>query len=308
MRPDPDHPAYYLPFPMGYKDSGAYVANFQRPPPSADEVQVMMGRVLDQQGYRLMTKQNHPTLVLYYWWGYIAPQIVQHMSISNTADLSNSGGYVPLNQGDAFINEAAMLSMVGGETMDDKFDTTDSQKMEIVRASRSARWYVLVSAFDFGSWLKNLKEEKNKEKGGTVVDQPVLLWRAHISTELWGHYLDQVLPTLIATAGPMLGRETTRPQLIRIPYVPAGEGHSRLARGEGFFRLLRAGPGDEVIVKRVKRWLFGGLGVALALSRGLPRRCRQPPALLRASPRGSWVESGQKPVISSVVSASRESR
>ena len=225
VRPTPDNPAYHLPFPMGYKEDGAVVTNFQKTPPSADEVQVMMGKVLGQQGYRIMTKQNHPTLVLYYWWGYIAPQIVQWGNVNSQKEAAGSpesGGYVSLGQGDSFTNEAEMLSMVGGETMDDKFDSTNLLKMELVRAAQQARWYVLVSAFDFDSWLKNLKEEKNKIKGEKVVDQPVLLWRAHISTELWGHYLEQVLPTLIATAGPLLGRETTRAQLIQAPVVPIG--------------------------------------------------------------------------------------
>ena len=222
VRPAPDHPAYYVPFPMGYKEDGAVVVNFQKKPPSAVEVQAMMGRVLEQQGYRIMTKQDHPTLVLYYWWGYVAPQIVKwgnRQSQEEAAGAPESGGYVSMGQGDSFTNEAEMLSIVAGETMDDKFDTTDLQKMELVRAAQSARWYVLVSAFDFNSWLKNLKEVKKGEK---AVDQPVLLWRAHISTELWGHYLDQVLPTLIATAGPMLGRETKRPELIRVPIIPNG--------------------------------------------------------------------------------------
>ena len=65
----------------------------------------------------------------------------------------------------------------------------------------------MVSAFDFKDWLHH---------------KSTLLWRAHISTELWGHSLEEVLPTMIATGGEMFGRETSRPRLIRSPLTPIG--------------------------------------------------------------------------------------
>ena len=73
--------------------------------------------------------------------------------------------------------------------------------------TQEPRYYVLVSAFDFQSWLHH---------------KPVLLWRAHVSTEQWGHYFDQVVGTLINTAGPLLGRETKVPHFISAPTLPLG--------------------------------------------------------------------------------------
>jgi len=37
-----------------------------------------------------------------------------------------------------------------------------------------------------------------------------------------GHYIDEVLPTLIAAGAPMFGRMTTAPQLTHTPVVPEG--------------------------------------------------------------------------------------
>ena len=69
-------------------------------------------------------------------------------------------------------------------------------------SSRHPRYYLLVSAFDYNEWLRH---------------NSVLLWRAHVSCPVWHHYLDQVLPTLIATGAPMFGRETKVPLLTTTP-------------------------------------------------------------------------------------------
>ena len=69
------------------------------------------------------------------------------------------------------------------------------------------RYYVMISAFDFQSWLHH---------------KPVLLWRAHVSTELWGHYFDQVVGTLINTAAPLFGRETKMPHFVSAQVLPLG--------------------------------------------------------------------------------------
>ncbi len=68
-------------------------------------------------------------------------------------------------------------------------------------------YYVIVSAFDFRDALQH---------------KATLLWRAHISTTIWGRYFDQVLPTMVMTAAPLLGRETLRPEVASAPVVPMG--------------------------------------------------------------------------------------
>jgi len=73
--------------------------------------------------------------------------------------------------------------------------------------AKRARYYVLISAFDFDGWRKH---------------KPTLLWRAHISTDLEGHDFDQVVSALITTAAPMLGKDTNGPQLIGATTAPLG--------------------------------------------------------------------------------------
>jgi hypothetical protein len=105
------------------------------------------------------------------------------------------------------LDEAKMLSMVAGNTIDDHQKYPDPRLDDVVQMTTAGRYYILVSAFDFQSWLHH---------------KPVLLWRAHVSTELWGHYFDQVIGTLITTAGPMFGRETKVPHFSSESLTPLG--------------------------------------------------------------------------------------
>jgi hypothetical protein len=200
----PDHPVYYLPMPVGYKEFG-YSPHFQRPPPTADQIEHMLAIALNQQGYEVMSHLNHPTQVLYFWWGYMAPpqeDSTQYNQVQPSATGSAAmGGFTSAIGGaEAAVGDASdtqMRQLVGGDTFGSETNPTDPRKQQVLQMIREPRYYILVSAFDFDSWLKNLKETK---AGGPVADQPVLLWRAHISTALWGHYFDQVAQTLV-TAG-----------------------------------------------------------------------------------------------------------
>ena len=61
--PTPGSPAYYLPISVGYKEFG-YAHRFQRPPPNAWDVEHALAVALYREGYQLMTKAGHPSLVL----------------------------------------------------------------------------------------------------------------------------------------------------------------------------------------------------------------------------------------------------
>ena len=261
--PTPAQPAYYLPLSVGYKEFG-FQHHFQRPPPNAWDVEHALAKALYNEGYQLMSKQGHPSLVLVFWWGYMAPENIDVDDNTYIASLPNafqsggshdtfgsqegsalwgpgatkygpSGGYFMggsgapnggiagqdngMNATTAFnvfptfsfgginANEEKMLSLVAGNTIDDHQKYPDPRLDDVVQMTTAARYYVLVSAFDFQSWLHH---------------KPVLLWRAHVSTELWGHYFDQVVGTLINTAAPMFGRETKVPHFISAPVLPLG--------------------------------------------------------------------------------------
>jgi hypothetical protein len=252
-RPSPDKPVYYLPISVGYKEFGS-VHDFQRPPPNPADVEHALALALYEQGYRLMSKEGHPSLALIFWWGYMAPQGVEADNPNSPAerpgslqegvagntgeywgagsrgsdngagsDVPGQGANVSGFPGSDFIgiygefpafhslgeaaNEDIMLSLVAGKTINDHQKYPDPRMDEIVQMAKQPRYYVMVSAFDFQAWLHH---------------DPLLLWRAHVSTELWGRHFDEVIGTMITAAAPLFGRETVVPHFISAAAAPVG--------------------------------------------------------------------------------------
>jgi uncharacterized protein (DUF2461 family) len=73
--------------------------------------------------------------------------------------------------------------------------------------SRYPRYFLMVSALDFKAALRK---------------EYIVLWTARVSTDLTGHSLDEVLPSLIAAGAPMFGRDTNGPDFSDRPIVPMG--------------------------------------------------------------------------------------
>ena len=233
--PTPEKPTYYLPISVGYKNFGA-AHHFQRPLPDSWEIAHEIAKALYNQNYVLMTKQGHPSQVLYFWWGYMAPEDVavgrDEGNLAKPGAIPSSGGplwgpgqgraqgngYSITGPGDnavvpAFslgtqnLDERQMLSLVAGNTVDDHQKYPDPRLDEVVQMTTAPRYYVMISAFDFQAWKQH---------------KAVLLWRAHISTEMWGRYFDQVASSLINAAAPFFGRETTVPQFVAATALPIG--------------------------------------------------------------------------------------
>jgi len=136
-----------------------------------------------------MVHGSHPSLALDLVWGYMegtTPTGWAHELL-----YGHLGAHGPWDP---------HTSIPDGKPMD--YRVSDNLKQ-----MHGGRYFVIVSAFDFQDWLHH---------------KATLLWQAHISTEIWGHYFDQVLPAMVTTAAPLLGRETTRPQLVAMPAVPDG--------------------------------------------------------------------------------------
>ena len=227
VRPTPERPAYYLPLSVGYQEMGAYVP-YQKAPPKKAEVEYLLGKALATQGYRIMTKASPPSLVLVFWWGHIAPQLnnteistpMTHTNVFNVAKLQFSAGsnarpgvdsFNPENPSsllrelptDQFENSVQMISIVAGNTRD-QYPTAKPNPIfqQVQQMERQPLHYLMISAYDFHDWLHH---------------KSTLLWQAHVSTELWGRSLGDVLETMIATSAPFLGRETRAPQFIGAP-------------------------------------------------------------------------------------------
>jgi len=167
--PTPANPAYYFPVTTEYKEEGAVLKFFLESPPPLAEVQHLLAKVLADQGYRVATRKNPPSLMLVFRWGVWAPIIVRGQ----------------------FVNRDVMEGLVSG------VDTEVATPINPVReeayvAARRPRWGVKIFAFDFKDWHDHQKITP--------------LWRVNVSTEQWGHYVSEVLPTLVSAAGPLLGR------------------------------------------------------------------------------------------------------
>jgi hypothetical protein len=230
VHPTAERPAYYLPVFVGYKEFG-YADFVKKPPPPAEPVKRLLVDALASQDYLIMTKQSPPSLVLVFWWGYVAPpkRDPQQFYQINPGDpgfpgaMANNPAAGPGLDQNALLQAVSnnqlysengylhhlMLSMVAGDTLKDRRHTGDDPEMARARLlAQEPIYYILISAFDFDSWLHHKR---------------ILVWQAHISTRLWDRSLDEVVSPMVAMAAPLLGRETREPRFFETPVVPLAQ-------------------------------------------------------------------------------------
>lgn len=172
--PTREHPTYYLPVFLGYKERGA-VVHYQRKPASAVEIRQHLTRALAKQGYVVAKKELRPTMLIVFEWGSIAPQ--------------KRGAAMEDDPNAVIVNADEIREFVLGEG----YHGLDMHALHYDElTSLTARHYLLVSAFKYPSPLK---------------DEEVLLWRAHVTTDLWGNYLDEIVDTMITHAAAIAGKE-----------------------------------------------------------------------------------------------------
>lgn len=174
-QPDAEHPIYYYPLPVGFKEYGAPIAG-EKPPPKKNDVSHTLAVALAKQHYLVMDAAHPPDQVLVFWWGSMNPEI------------QDFGSNDPLDQ--VFFNEREMLALVGAykTQMMPYWQTAD-----IKTAARDDRYFVIVMAFDFAA----AKQRQKK-----------LLWMAKMSTPSLGTDLGTVIPALVASGASAFGRDT----------------------------------------------------------------------------------------------------
>jgi hypothetical protein len=172
--PDAEHPVYYFPLPVGFKELGALVAGEK--PPRKDEVCHTIAVALAKQHYLLMTADHPPQQLLVFWWGSMNPQ------------LEDFGSNDPGDQ--VFFNEREMLALVGAYKMETMpyWRTNDLKS-----AARDDRYFVVIMAFDFEAARQHQKK---------------LLWMAKMSTPSNGTDLTAVIPALVASGTAAFGQDT----------------------------------------------------------------------------------------------------
>lgn len=175
--PNPEHPVYYFPLPVGYKELGAIVAGEKQPP--KNDVSHALAVALARQGYRVMDAQHPPEQLLVFWWGSMNPKI-DDFSTGDPDEMPNQ----------VFFNEREMLALVGAYKAD---SLAPWESHDLRTAAREDRYFVIVLAFDFEAARKHEKK---------------LLWMAKMSTESLGRTLTETFPALIASGGPAFGQDT----------------------------------------------------------------------------------------------------
>jgi hypothetical protein len=228
-QPSPGNPVYYLPRVGGYQQLGDTVAG-ETPPPQKDVIE-KLAKVLAQAGY-LCTQQKPlasekdgsgspqmgfvptPKIILVMYWGYMNPVTVDD----------------PINGGSAPLNDKQMTTLVAGTGIAnlDLGPGTD----DIMHGISTNRYFVVVEAYDMQAYMKQHKK--------------VLLWSTKISMPSDGVTLPQVMPTLIASGGPLLGRETVRPKWIEMPAVPNGQVEVGIPEVKGYIDVSPAPPSPSV--------------------------------------------------------------
>ena len=203
--PSAGKPVFYAPVVTGNEDKGAILVYYQRTPPPVARVSHQLAKALADRGFQLADPANPSAapVVLDFQWGYIAFQPGSGVRTF----VSPAYGHVPSLPGQGRMPrwsfwDDEMATYIIGENWRDYFGRTDPRITEIFNDIRGGRYYLLVSALDGPAYFQHKR---------------VVLWRAHVSTEYWGHYLDEVLPTLIDTAALIAGRETVQPLLITVP-------------------------------------------------------------------------------------------
>ena len=135
-----------------------------------------------------------PSLILVIRWGYMNPIIQNYGDISDPSQ-------------DAFLNQSEMLALVGGNTLGNL--DADFEKDEVLLGAQQDRYFVMISAYDFTTYVRTRKKTP--------------LWQAKMSVPSRGVYLEEVLAPLVHVGGPWFGTETTQPKMVLAPITPEGK-------------------------------------------------------------------------------------
>jgi hypothetical protein len=175
-------PVYYYAVTPGYVISGPPLAG--ETSPRTAYVQHLLAKALAAHGYLYQaTGKTPPPIVLLLQWGYMTPALNDDLTMANEQEMQT-------------------LVMGTSKLEENKFSSSVSSLYD---AARLPRYYVTVTALDFAAFVQKRRAE---------------LWCTRASTELEANHLAAVLPTLIASAAPLFGTQTSRPQLVDTPLVP----------------------------------------------------------------------------------------
>lgn len=210
--PDPNHPAYYVPWDGGLVEAGDVIAGER--PPKKEHLAAMMQRALAASGYLPATKEHPPTVVIHYRWGSY-----NHLTSLDSAGGQSSGGDDGDNTAastdapagddltDAMVrkNLFTRAALVGGgkfaqellraadRHLMDHFRMQDPRNEDLVEMALGDLYFVVAVGYDADA----ARHGKAKP-----------LWTTKISTNSQGLSMDDTVPALASNGRKLFGHET----------------------------------------------------------------------------------------------------
>jgi hypothetical protein len=196
-RPAPGKPVYYLAIAAGFNSFGASMAGEKIP--DQKEVQKLMTKTLESQGYKLATNKNPPTLIIAYTWGTLYG--------TRYPSLYLSGYDVKPDRGRIFAFLGGAKLMRGGQTIDPY--ALSAAPLGLYGESSDARqfwdmaedgYYVVkICAYDIQE-ASNLKAKE--------------LWTTRLCASHRGLWLTEAIPLVLSIGGANIGKHTDKPVLV----------------------------------------------------------------------------------------------
>jgi hypothetical protein len=183
----------------GYIEAGDPIAG--EVPPSAASVHQELQDALVRQGFSVGAAS--PALLITYHWGILR---VDHREINIPFGInSNTDARIKLvsteHDGAEVENHILGRKKGGGQTDDVSSPAILIGPLKTVAENaRKSRFFVIVSAYDYRSVANH--------------QQPVLVWRTKLSAQESAGEMSEVIPSLIATGAPFLGKNLTNTKIV----------------------------------------------------------------------------------------------
>jgi len=204
------NPVYYLGQSLGCKFGSLSGDRL----PDVKKMNQFVAEILAKQGYRGAKRGVHePTLFLVLQWGYLEP---------GRDDLIWFLGYDARND----IAAPSFPGVLGPEVFRRDFRSREIET--ILTNAAEPNYGIIITAFEFKS---------------ASTAKPIVYWQTRIALPANGKSMDQALPTMVAAAGPAIGRESKSPRLMDADNVI--DGHVELGELKVIGYEEKSGPTNK---------------------------------------------------------------
>jgi hypothetical protein len=187
-----EHPAYYVIHLGGLKEFGEVYAG--QVSPSNEYMERMLTRALTVNGFLPAEADQHPpTLVLITHWGAHQSMDFETRQLFPEQERRQRLERARLVGGNPFLEKTNEAMEFGGPLVrDQRREFFDYQAAHDL-------YFAIVTAYDYAALSRGERK---------------LVWRANLTVNGEGVNLAESLPPLVLSAGPVLGRDTTEPQIV----------------------------------------------------------------------------------------------